>query len=784
MRYKTGILVTAMLVTGLGMVQGQTYDEFINQLTGNINEFYMEEAHDNLYVHTDREVYFPGDEMHVAMFNRDAASLRPSERSNRASLILIDGRGRELITTSFELSGGRSWGTVKLPANLSDGTYFLAAVPVSNNRVTAKKVYHKKLFVASPEPSFLLNYHFDQPVYAGGETVKMELEAAQFAGRPLRRYEAHYEVKSGGEVRADGRQRAGWDGEALLEFTMPGEGDGPVKLELLVEKRKEGKRFTIPVPRRSAVEEVTFFPEGGKVVPGTPQYVAYRVHDREGRGEKITAVLKAGEREVMQTSTLEDGTGIFRFTPEEGVSYVLETGDGNRYPLPEPVDKGVALRVAEQSPVSMKVRTAHTGMDPETEVRMVLFRKGLIYWAAPGTLQQTEELTVSLKRTPEGVARLVLFNREGEVLSERMVYIERKSSAGIRVQSDRQEYGSRKLVNATVAVDGLPSGVDAVQLAVSVVPQSLSMKDRMWVEDYLLVDADLDASLGSEWTGKPGEVPGGDLLEAYLLSYPWNGYDWNEVLGEPGDAGKETGQVGDASDTISAEEVIATESYYPALPDYDRILDFSKGILDRRMPGVDEPAYKQQLESGVPVREVLKTIKPYQLYGNKIVFPGTTNSINFQQGALIVIDDQQVGEDASVLDQIAPADVESITVSTNPGDIQQYTGLNTVGVIVIETKGSSMLNRLNKTTDRDTRIAEKEQGYMEGYPDYRREKDAVNVVEDKRPLLYWDPGLVLEEGAIGSLEFFTPDVAGTYVIRVEGVAGTIPVAAEQTFTVK
>src|SRR6056297_2975220 len=348
--YWIQIAIAVMLVAGISMVKGQSYDAFINQLTGNINQFYTDEAHDNLYVHTDREVYFPGDAMHVAMFNHDAANLRPSERSSKANLLLVDDRGRELITTSFELNEGRSWGTVKLPSNLSDGTYYLAAVPASDNRVTAAKVYQKKIFIANPEPSFLLNYSFDKPAYEAGESVNLELEAAQYGGRPFKRYTARYEVISGGESRADDRERAGREGRALLEFTMPDSEDGPVKLDLLVEKRKEKKRFTIAVSRESAIGKVTFFPEGGKVVPGTSQVVAYRVQDREGRSKELSGVLIAGERQVLQTSTLEDGTGMFRFTPEADVSYVLESDDGSRFPLPEPVEKGAALRVVEQSP--------------------------------------------------------------------------------------------------------------------------------------------------------------------------------------------------------------------------------------------------------------------------------------------------------------------------------------------------------------------------------------------------------------------------------------------------
>jgi hypothetical protein len=78
--------------------------------------------------------------------------------------------------------------------------------------------------------------------------------------------------------------------------------------------------------------------------------------------------------------------------------------------------------------------------------------------------------------------------------------------------------------------------------------------------------------------------------------------------------------------------------------------------------------------------------KPFRLDGNQIVFYGCNNSINFQSGALIVIDGQKMGTDISVLNALSPFDVRSINISTNPIDIQRYTGLNSVGLIEINTK--------------------------------------------------------------------------------------------------
>jgi hypothetical protein len=82
---------------------------------------------------------------------------------------------------------------------------------------------------------------------------------------------------------------------------------------------------------------------------------------------------------------------------------------------------------------------------------------------------------------------------------------------------------------------------------------------------------------------------------------------------------------------------------------------------------------------------VLKTIKPYKMVGNNIVFRGQ-DSFNYQGGAIIVIDGTARGTDPGILNSISPYDVESIKASANIADIQKYSGLNSTGVIEITMK--------------------------------------------------------------------------------------------------
>jgi len=92
------------------------------------------------------------------------------------------------------------------------------------------------------------------------------------------------------------------------------------------------------------------------------------------------------------------------------------------------------------------------------------------------------------------------------------------------------------------------------------------------------------------------------------------------------------------------------------------------------------------LLSGNSVLDVIKMTKPYRIEANQILFNESTTSLNYESGALIVIDGQKMGTDVSVLNSLSPYDVKSINISTNPVDIQHYTGLNSVGIIEISTK--------------------------------------------------------------------------------------------------
>ncbi|WP_423129739.1 carboxypeptidase regulatory-like domain-containing protein [Gaoshiqia sp. Z1-71] len=179
-----------------------------------------------------------------------------------------------------------------------------------------------------------------------------------------------------------------------------------------------------------------------------------------------------------------------------------------------------------------------------------------------------------------------------------------------------------------------------------------------------------------------------------------------------------------------------------------------------KAPSKDEN-YRKMLSSGSSILDVIKMIKPYQLDGDKIIFPGGQNSLMAQDGALIVIDGQKMGTSASAVNSISPTDVESINVSTSPIDIQRYTGLNSVGLIEIRTKRGEIVPEVSEV---------EENLYADGFRVSRDFSGTVAKSGQRNPTsLYWEPASKFNANEPVNLQVQAGNVTGTFRITVVAV---------------
>ena len=213
--------------------------------------------------------------------------------------------------------------------------------------------------------------------------------------------------------------------------------------------------------------------------------------------------------------------------------------------------------------------------------------------------------------------------------------------------------------------------------------------------------------------------------------------------------------------SFTIPEKVADENYFANNSDL-----FTKApkVVKTNTIAIDNQ--RRMLSTATSLLDVIKSIKPYKITNGQIVFMGSENSINYQGGALIVLDGQQLGTDVSALQNISPVEVDHINVSTNAMDIQKYTGLNSVGVIEIFMKKASMPEAETQT---ETKVNKYDGVYRipNDFP-----TTTANPKRDSKTTLLWIADQQVNE--TGQFEFVVTagKVLTDFVIEVQGITAS------------
>lgn len=205
-------------------------------------------------------------------------------------------------------------------------------------------------------------------------------------------------------------------------------------------------------------------------------------------------------------------------------------------------------------------------------------------------------------------------------------------------------------------------------------------------------------------------------------------------------------------------EIVTDKTYFDNNEDL-----FSKApkVMKANTQGLDNQ--RKLLSSSTSIMDVIKTIKPYKIVNQQIVFFGSENSLNYQGGALIVLDGQQMGTDIGAIQNLSPTDIDHINVSTNPMDIQKYTGLNSVGVIEIFQKKA-------KTTEADAPKETNDKFEGEFRVPNIFPAEPANPKRNTRTTLLWIPDQKVDQTGTFEFELTAGKVLSDFVIEVQGTS--------------
>lgn len=280
-----------------------------------------------------------------------------------------------------------------------------------------------------------------------------------------------------------------------------------------------------------------FFPEGGQLVQGTANRLAFKVTGGDGKGVASSGFVLTGHGDtVVKFNSLKFGIGSFMFTPLANETYkavIKVNGQTIAKDLQQAYESGYVMQVKDNGDRwDVHIQTA--GIKSADPVYLILHNNYAIKQAEevhPGQ-QGFADISFDKSKPDEGINFITLFDAQHRPVCERVIFKKPAAKLIIDTRTDQTVYETRKKVSIGLTTKDEHNNSTVADLSVSVYRND-ELQDIKpdHISGYLLLRAGLKGNIESpdyylENTGQEADM----ALDNLLISQGWRQFDWSNVL--------------------------------------------------------------------------------------------------------------------------------------------------------------------------------------------------------------------------------------------------------------
>ena len=319
---------------------------------------------------------------------------------------------------------------------------------------------------------------------------------------------------------------------SLTAYTLYMRNQGPdyfFKKPLTIWPYQESRRTQRNTSVRKVSDfDVSFFPEGGYLIDGYDCCVAFKALGDDGGSVEVAGVLKNDRDETVDTlRTLHGGMGCLRFTAHTGERYYAECtmagGKTERFDLPASRNTACVLKIL-QTEENFTVLPI-SGRPLPKGLKLLVHCRGNICYHKPWNYDYAS-LIFRRSDLPGGILQILLLDKAGNALSERLVFNrgEELATTDMQVQGTLKQRTKVTLAVTATDPDGGPAAGD-FSIAVTdraAVPAATSGS----IYSTLLLTSELRGTIETpDWYFEGRDAARVAALDALLLTQGWRRYD-------------------------------------------------------------------------------------------------------------------------------------------------------------------------------------------------------------------------------------------------------------------
>lgn len=512
-------------------------DPFVTDLKGKLQRFFKAKPWEKVYVHVDKSLYKPGEDVWLKAYLTNGSTNKPSRTSDVLYIELINPKGNVEKTLNLQAIQGICFGNFTIDESAVGGIYKIKAYTSWMKNYGEDYFFEKEIQVQKVVyPRLLSKFKFKKESYSPGDTVNLDLTFETLENLPKAFQQVTIDISYDGKINKSLDVTADNKGKASVSFLLPvglTTNDGLVNAKIRHEGNMEAISRSIPIVLNKI--DLQFFPEGGYMVTNVRANVAFKALNELGKPAEIAGyITDENDAVVTKFESFHQGMGAFGLTPLPGKRYtahVTKPKTDQLFRLPDAMPKGYTMRTVLEgknkykieyySPISERVhiivQAGSTICFNETQVARV----GLNY------------VTFSADKFPAGTGIITLFDHNGTPRCERLAYFNYQKRLTISLSFDKEKYAPREKVSLrirTLDSDSIPTPANLSLAVVNDQLYTLADDKQHNIVSWLMFGSEIKGKVEKpSYYFDPEEPDAGKALDYLLLTQGWRRYTWDDV---------------------------------------------------------------------------------------------------------------------------------------------------------------------------------------------------------------------------------------------------------------
>jgi hypothetical protein len=464
---------------------------------------------EKIFLHLDRTTYIQGDTIWFKGYTWYGYEQVPDTTSSILYVDILDSKGKIKLSKKVLLQNGTSEGDFSLDTTIISGKYFIRAYTRWMQNGNAGDPFYQSITVNPGSQNFQLECNPVIVKHSEGDSLNTRISFFEVdpAGNLKNTYthKIRYFLKAGEQLLDSGQILAVNTIQKSLGSTLSHIDTKETKavLELSIDDSRLTYKKQFEIQLKDAID-IQFFPEGGTMVMGLQNKIAFKAIGTDGLSRDVKGVIERNDGSVIcDFESSHKGMGAFILKPEPGKEYFARLMYHNQnyvIPLPAASEKGCIIMVSSAgNTISSRYLTIRCNPSEIKTKRYVTGSANGKIWFSMMVepVKDSCKIKIPIELLPEGTCRITILSADFKPECERIIYVDWNERFKIEIEPDSLSYATRSKVTLLIKATGVDGAPVQANLSLSVIDKEQTTIDPTvtGINTYKLLQSELKGNI-------------------------------------------------------------------------------------------------------------------------------------------------------------------------------------------------------------------------------------------------------------------------------------------------